>query len=54
VVGLRLTADGKPSRFTLPIFGGEHGDLPLNENAGKLIGETVAAWPRAASSASAA
>jgi hypothetical protein len=40
--GLRLTADGKPSRFTLPIFGGEHGDLPLQENAGKLIGETVA------------
>jgi hypothetical protein len=40
--GLRLTAEGKPSRFTLPIFGGEHGDLPLNENAGKLIGETVA------------
>jgi hypothetical protein len=40
--GLRLTAEGKPSKFTLPIFGGEHGDLPLNENAGKLIGETVA------------
>lgn len=40
--GLRLTAEGKPSRFTLPIFGGAHGDLPLNENAGKLIGETVA------------
>jgi hypothetical protein len=40
--GLRLTADGKPSKFTLPIFGGEHSDLPLNENAGKLIGETVA------------
>jgi hypothetical protein len=40
--GLRLTADGKPSRFTLPIFGGAHGDLPLNEQAGKLIGETVA------------
>lgn len=40
--GLRLTADGKPSRFNLPIFGGAHGDLPLNEGAGKLIGETVA------------
>jgi hypothetical protein len=40
--GLRLTGDGKPSRFNLPIFGGEHGDLPLNEHAGKLIGETVA------------
>lgn len=41
--GLRLQGDGKkPSRFTLPIFGGAHGDLPLNEGAGKLIGETVA------------
>lgn len=40
--GLRLTAEGKPSRFNVPIFGGGHGDLPLNENAGKLIGETVA------------
>ena len=40
--GLRLTPDGKASRFTLPIFGGAHGDLPLNEQAGKLVGETVA------------
>lgn len=40
--GLRLTAAGKPSKFTLPIFGGEHGDLPLNEHAGKIVGETVA------------
>ncbi|HET7255602.1 MAG TPA: hypothetical protein VFJ46_17735 [Xanthobacteraceae bacterium] len=40
--GLRLTANGAPSKFTLPIFGGQHGDLPLNASAGKLIGETVA------------
>jgi hypothetical protein len=40
--GLRLTATGEPSPYTLPIFGGAHGDLPLNEHAGKLIGETVA------------
>jgi hypothetical protein len=40
--GLRLTADGKPSKHNVVIFGGEHGDLPLNEHAGKLIGETVA------------
>lgn len=40
--GLRLQGDGKkPSRFSLPIFGGAHADLPLNEGAGKLIGETV-------------
>lgn len=41
--GLRLMPDGEaPSPFTLPIFGGSRGDLPLNENAGALIGETVA------------
>jgi hypothetical protein len=40
--GLRLKADGAKAAFQLPIFGGAHGDLPLNERAGKLIGETVA------------
>lgn len=40
--GLRLKADGKAPAFSLPIFGGQHGDLPLNEGAGRLIGETVA------------
>ncbi len=41
--GLRLLADGKTeSPFKVVIFGGEHGDLPLNEHAGALIGETVA------------
>jgi hypothetical protein len=41
--GLRLMPDGeRPSRFKLPIFGGARGDLPLTENAGGLIGETVA------------
>jgi hypothetical protein len=40
--GLRLRADGKASGFDVVIFGGPHGDLPLNEHAGALIGETVA------------
>lgn len=40
--GLRLSADGTKQGFAMPIFGGEHGDLPINERAGKLIGETVA------------
>jgi hypothetical protein len=41
--GLRLLADGKkPSGFNVVIFGGDHADLPLNEQAGALIGETVA------------
>lgn len=41
--GLRLLADGKtPSPFNVVIFGGPHGDLPLNEHVGQLIGETAA------------
>lgn len=41
--GLRLTLDGEtPSPFKVVIFGGSHGDLPINEHAGALIGETVA------------
>lgn len=40
--GLRLTAEGKQSPFNVVIFGGAHGDLPLTEKAGALIGETVA------------
>jgi len=41
--GLRLLADGKtPSPYNVAIFGGAHGDLPLNEHAGAVIGETAA------------
>lgn len=41
--GLRLLADGKnPSPLNVAIFGGPHGDLPLNEHSGALIGETAA------------
>jgi hypothetical protein len=41
--GLRLLADGKAaSPFNVAIFGGPHGDLPLNEHSGALIGETSA------------
>lgn len=41
--GLRMLADGKTeSRFNVVIFGGDHADLPINEHAGALIGETVA------------
>jgi hypothetical protein len=41
--GLRLNPDGKTeSGFNIPIFGGPHGDLPLTEHSGALIGETVA------------
>lgn len=41
--GLRLDQDGKtPSPFKVVIFGGKHGDLPLTEGAGAVIGEAVA------------
>ena len=41
--GLRLLADGKtPSPHNVVIFGGPHGDLPITDHAGALIGETVA------------
>jgi hypothetical protein len=43
--GIRLEADGEtPSPFNVVIFGGRHGDLPLTEHAGALIGETVARY----------
>lgn len=41
--GLRLREDGKTaSGFSPVIFGGPHGDLPLNERSGALLGETIA------------
>jgi hypothetical protein len=41
--GLRLNADGATaSAFNVVIFGGPHGDLPITEHAGALIGESVA------------
>ncbi len=40
--GLRLRRDGKSPAFPVAIFGGLHGDLPLNEHAGALIGQAVA------------
>jgi len=40
--GLRLKADGAKAAFPVVIFGGAHGDLPITEQSGALIGETVA------------
>lgn len=40
--GLRLAKDGKrPSDITIPIFGGLHGDLPLESTAGALIADLI-------------
>lgn len=47
--GLRLLADGKTaSPFNVVIFGGPHGDLPIHEHAGALVGETVAGMAESA------
>lgn len=51
--GLGLKADGNSpapwrERGKLVIFGGEHGDMPLTEHAGALIGETVAGMAESA------
>lgn len=40
--GLRLEADGKtPSDLELPIFGGLHGDIPLESTGGKLMADLI-------------
>jgi uncharacterized protein len=40
--GLRLGKDGKrPSDITVPIFGGLHGDLPLEPTAGALMANLI-------------
>jgi hypothetical protein len=39
--GLRLAADGKSPGYPIPVFGGMHGDLPLEVGAGKLIADTI-------------
>jgi hypothetical protein len=40
--GLRLAADGKAPGLEVPVFGGLHGDIPLEATAGKVVAELVA------------
>lgn len=39
--GLRSSADGQGPGLNVYIFGGEHGDLPLEEGAGTLLADVV-------------
>lgn len=39
--GIRLAADGKGKGCDVIIFGGSHGDVPINESAGKLMADLV-------------
>jgi hypothetical protein len=39
--GLRLAADGKSPGISIPIFGGDRGDIPLLHTAGALVADLV-------------
>lgn len=39
--GLRSSADGKKPGLPVVVFGGDHGDIPLEEAAGKLIADVI-------------
>lgn len=39
--GLRSSADGTRAGLAIPIFGGKHGDVPLERGAGELIADLV-------------
>ena len=39
--GLRSSADGKSAGFAIVVFGGEHADVPLDENAGEVIAGAI-------------
>jgi uncharacterized protein len=38
---LRLDADGKKKGISIPVFGGEHGDVPLEHTAGRLVAKLI-------------
>ena len=39
--GLRLAADGKSPGIAIPVFGGLHGDIPLEATGGKMIADLI-------------
>lgn len=39
--GLKSGADGKSPGFPIAVFGGPHGDIPLHDAAGAIIGELI-------------
>lgn len=39
--GLRSSADGKGEGLPIPIFGGSHGDIPLEPGAGELVADLI-------------
>lgn len=45
--GLRSSADAKEEGYAVTILGGAHGDVPLEETAGKLVADLVVEHPGA-------
>lgn len=41
--GLRSSADGKKPGLPLPVFGGRHGDIPLEPGAGRMLADLILA-----------
>src|SRR5258706_3544140 len=39
--GLRLDANGKSPGIPIPVFGGLHGDVPLEPSSGSLIADLI-------------
>jgi len=39
--GLRSSADGKDPGYSILIAGGDHGDIPLEDNAGHILAEAI-------------
>jgi len=39
--GLRVCADGKSDAYKIPVFGGLHGDIPLEPGGGALIADLI-------------
>ena len=46
--GLRLLKDGKTPGYRIPVFGGEHADVPLNPDMGKRIADLLVRGPYSA------
>ena len=39
--GLKSSADGKHPGFSIVVFGGEHPDVPLEENSGEIVASAI-------------
>jgi DNA helicase HerA-like ATPase len=39
--GIRSSADGKSPGLSVPVFGGRHGDVPLEATAGPMLADLI-------------